>query len=114
MQRALYEGFKAHYRGLSGSYMQLMESKDSQEKQLGLSFCRLEYENLFKALQMCLENQESIRIYRCLDEYLGSTNNIPVKLQLSQTVCEASNHYLRSCTIISKGCIEGENLKKRA
>ena len=42
---------------------------------------------------MCLENQESIRIYRCLDKYLDLTNNIPAKLKLSQAVCEASNHY---------------------
>ena len=38
-QRALYEGFKAHYRGVVEKLLvQLMRSKDSQEKQLGLFF----------------------------------------------------------------------------
>jgi 2-oxoisovalerate dehydrogenase E1 component len=37
-----------------------MESKEPQERQLGIFFCRLEYENLYQALQICLANQENI------------------------------------------------------
>ena len=92
-QNAIYEGFKTHYRGLSENYKQMMNSQDPKEKGLGLFFCRFEYENLFKALQMCIEKQESIRIYRCLDNFLDLTNNVPAKLKLSQAVCDASQHY---------------------
>ena len=45
-RKALQEGFKNHYQGLASSYNQLMQSKDPQERQLGIFFCRLEYENL--------------------------------------------------------------------
>ena len=93
-QDALHEGFKAHYKGLSESYFQLMESKKSHEKDWGSFFCRLEYENLFNALQMCLNNQESIFTYnRCLDQFLSLTNNIHDRLKLSQTICKAINYY---------------------
>ena len=49
--KALQECFKNHYEGLADSYNQLMKSKDPQERQLGIFFCRLEYENLYNALQ---------------------------------------------------------------
>ncbi len=90
---ALYDGFKAHYQGLAGSYQQLMQSKDPNQRQLGLLFCRLEYENLYAALKICLEKQKSIRIYCCLDQFFGLTNDVPRKLKLSQEICEACKHY---------------------
>lgn len=51
---ALQEGFKNHYQGLANSYRQLMQSKDAQERKLGIFICKLEYENLYNALQICL------------------------------------------------------------
>ncbi len=90
---ALYDGFKAHYQGLAGSYQQLMDSKDPNQRQLGLLFCRLEYENLYAALKIYLEKQESIRIYRCLDRFFDLTNDIPKKLNLSQEICKACKNY---------------------
>ncbi|MFN6154195.1 MAG: CHAT domain-containing protein, partial [Dolichospermum sp.] len=51
-REALREGFKNHYLGLAGSYNQLIESKDAQKRQLGIFFCKLEYENLYNGLQI--------------------------------------------------------------
>ncbi|MCU0566517.1 MAG: tetratricopeptide repeat protein [Oculatellaceae cyanobacterium Prado106] len=93
-QQALTEGFKNHYRGLAGSYEQLMDSKEPQERQTGILFCQWEYENLYNALKICLEKQESINIYACLDAYLNNINDIQNCLQLSELVCKAVETYL--------------------
>ncbi|MGB3516194.1 MAG: tetratricopeptide repeat protein, partial [Elainellaceae cyanobacterium] len=90
---ALYDGFKAHYQGLAGSYQQWMNSKDPKQRQMGLFFCRLEYENLYAALQICLEKQGRIDIFFCLHEYCKVTNETLQGLKLSQAVCELLEEY---------------------
>jgi tetratricopeptide (TPR) repeat protein len=92
-REALQEGFKNYYLGLASSYNQLMESKDAQERQLGIFFCKLEYENLYNGLQICLDKQESISIYFCLDEYFMLINDNPNNLKLAETVCQRLDHY---------------------
>lgn len=92
-REALQEGFKNHYQGLAGYYNQLMKSKDAQERQLGRFFCQLEYENLYNALKICLEKQESIDIFFCLDEYFKLINDIQSRLKLSEFVCQAQEAY---------------------
>ena len=90
---ALEEGFKNYYRDLAGSYKNLMQSKDTQMRQMGLVFCRLEYENLYRALQLCLAKQEGIKIFFCLDKYFKLTNDFPSALKLSQFVNRALEAY---------------------
>jgi nucleoside-triphosphatase THEP1 len=90
---ALQTGFKNHYLGLADYYNQLMESKDAQERQLGILFCRLEYENLYNGLQICLDKQESISIYFCLDKYFELINDNPSNLKLAETVCQRLDNY---------------------
>ena len=90
---ALQEGFKNHYLGLADYYEQLMKSKDAQERQLGIFFCKLEYENLYNGLQICLDKQESINIYFCLNEYFKLINNNPSNLKLAETVCKHLDNY---------------------
>ncbi|AFZ23169.1 Tfp pilus assembly protein PilF [Cylindrospermum stagnale PCC 7417] len=92
-RKALQEGFKNHYLGLANSYNQLMQSKDAQERQLGIFFCRLEYENLHNGLQLCLDKQESIDIFFCLSKYFTLKNDIQEKLKLSEFVCKAQESY---------------------
>ena len=92
-REALQEGFKNHYQGLAGSYNRLMNSKDAQERQLGRFFCRLDYENLYNALKICLEKQESIDIFFCLDKYFELINDIQSQLKLSEFVCQAQEAY---------------------
>ena len=91
--KALQEGFKNHYQGLANSYNQLMESKDPQQRQLGIFFCRLEYENLYNALQTCLANQESIDIFFCLDKYFDLINDIQSALKNAEIVCKKTESY---------------------
>ena len=85
-REALFEGFKTHYQGLAGYYNQLMESKEPRERQMGILFCKWEYENLYNALQICLEKQESISIFFCLDKYFRLISDIQSNLKLSEFV----------------------------
>ena len=92
-QAAIWEGFKNHYRDLAGSYNNLLDSKNPQEKQLGILFCRWEYENLFNALQICLEKQENIGIFFCLNNYFSVTKDVSSRLKLCESVCQACQAY---------------------
>ncbi len=92
-QEALQEGFKNHYIGLARYYFNLLQSKEANERQLGIGFCRLEYENLFTGLQICLEKQEKIDIYQCLDQYLNAINDYQCNLNLQEFVCQAIQNY---------------------
>jgi len=92
-RKALQEGFKNHYQGLAASYYQWMRSRDPEERQLGVFFCRLEYENIYNALQTCLANQESIDIFFCLCQYFETINDIQSNLKLSEFVCKAQESY---------------------
>ncbi|MBD2427836.1 tetratricopeptide repeat protein [Phormidium sp. FACHB-1136] len=90
---ALYDGFKAHYQGLAGSYQQWMDSKDPNQRQLGLMFCRLEYENLYVALKICLEKQESVDIFLCLFDFLRLSQDISSTIKLSEFVTQIQEKY---------------------
>ncbi|NJK53098.1 MAG: ATP-binding protein [Leptolyngbyaceae cyanobacterium SU_3_3] len=92
-REALRDGFKNHYLGLAGYYNQLMKSKDAQERQLGIFFCKLEYENLYSALQICLEQQESISIFGCLDKYFKLIQDVKSALALAEEVFQMIEHY---------------------
>ena len=96
---ALYDGFKAHYQGLAGSYKQLMNSKDPNQRQLGLMFCRLEYENLSLTLQTCLDNEQSISpVFFCLQDYLELIQDSKLGLQVADSTCQALEQYPSSLT----------------
>ena len=90
---ALEEGFKNYYRTLAGSYRQLMEPKEAEQKKLGLFFCKLEYENLYSALQTCLEKQEDIAIFFCLDKYLEIIQDPQSELNLATSICQILENY---------------------
>ncbi|BAY23093.1 tetratricopeptide TPR_2 repeat protein [Calothrix sp. NIES-2100] len=90
---ALREGFKNHYQGLADDYQQFMDSKDAQERQWGIVFCKLEYENLYNALQICLENRESISIYFCLYKYFELISDNQSNLNLAKIVCQRLENY---------------------
>ncbi|MDZ8025952.1 MAG: tetratricopeptide repeat protein [Nostoc sp. DedQUE11] len=92
-REALREGFKNHYIGLARSYNRYMKSQEPQERKIGIFFCRLEYENLYNALQICSEKQETIDIFFCLFQYLYINNDIPSSLKLSEFICNAQVGY---------------------
>ena len=71
-----------------------MESKEPQERQLGIFFCRLEYENIYQALQTCLANRESVwNPLLCLNTYLGLLNNNSSKLKFLELVYKTQSTY---------------------
>ncbi|GJD22722.1 hypothetical protein RIVM261_076780 [Rivularia sp. IAM M-261] len=92
-REALQESFKNHCISLANCYRNWIQSKQAQEQQLGLFFCQLEYENLYNALQMCLEKQENIIIFFCLDKYLNLKHDISSSLNLSEFVKNAQETY---------------------
>ena len=100
---ALRLGFKNHYEGLAGSYQQLMQSKEAQEKQLGQVFCKLEYENLYAALQIALERQESPSIFLNLDFYHRVQNDTINRFPLALSVCEILKNYPETLKSASVG-----------
>ena len=71
----------------------LLNSKNPQEKQWGILLCRWEYENLFNALQICLEKQENIHIFFCLHQYFAVTKDVSNRLKLCESVCQACQTY---------------------
>jgi tetratricopeptide (TPR) repeat protein len=93
IQEALQNGFKNHYRGLASSYEDLMKSNDPHERQLGILFCRLEYENLYASLRLCMERKESISIYLCLDKYFRAINDVENQLKLAEEVNKILEEY---------------------
>ncbi|MEI2580313.1 tetratricopeptide repeat protein [Scytonema sp. PRP1] len=92
-REALQKGFKNHYQDLADYYNDLMKSKDAQERQWGIEFCRLEYENLYNSLQICLEKQESISIYFCLKQYFDLNSDNQSNLKLAEMVCQRLEKY---------------------
>ncbi|KST70171.1 tetratricopeptide repeat protein [Mastigocoleus testarum] len=90
---ALQEGFKNHYRVLASDYQLLMNSKNAQERQLGINFCRLEYENLYNALQICLEKQEDFNISFCLDDYFILINDPNNRAKFTAQLCQKISNF---------------------
>ncbi len=93
-REALREAFNQHYQGLARSYFQYMQSKEAQERQLGIAFVRWEYENLYQGLQINLAKHISpYEIWQCLYIYLELITDYPNQLQLTKTVYDALEAY---------------------
>ncbi|MGB7314626.1 MAG: CHAT domain-containing protein, partial [Nodosilinea sp.] len=92
-RNALDTGFKNHYQSLAGQYRQLMQSKNPQERQLGLFFTRLEYENIYYSLGIFLKRRESPNLFHCLGVYLNLNSDSQGELQLLEFVCDELEKY---------------------
>jgi len=88
VQSAMETAFRKHYDQLGHMLLcQLLQSKKPQEKQAGLIFTSLEYENLITALNLALPAQVSIEnIYFVLANYLDAIQDQHRGLHLGQTV----------------------------
>ncbi|BAY88081.1 putative photosystem I assembly protein [Tolypothrix sp. PCC 7601] len=93
MHQALDEAFKNHYLKYAEKYHQLLNSHDYQEREKGRLFCQWQYENLYKALELCLHKQESMSIYFCLDRYLDLINDNQTNQKLAEIVCQNLEKY---------------------
>ncbi|MEL7407833.1 MAG: tetratricopeptide repeat protein [Cyanobacteria bacterium J06558_2] len=93
-REALRQAFNQHYQGLGNLYFQYMQSKEAEKRQIGITFVRLEYENLYQGLQINLEQQTSpYAIWQCLYKYLDLTSNYPQQLQFTEAVYDALEAY---------------------
>jgi tetratricopeptide (TPR) repeat protein len=72
-QAAVMAAFRAHYDGIGGALVQLITSKEAQERQVGQALIGLEYENLMTALKSALAARQPFwRYYDALAQYLRS------------------------------------------
>jgi tetratricopeptide (TPR) repeat protein len=94
IRAALQEGFKNHYCNLAGFYYQLLKFQDPRERHGGIHLCRLEYENLYAALQTCLEKHRGFSaIFGCLYMYLEAVNDKQGMLKIAKEVNVALEKY---------------------
>jgi tetratricopeptide (TPR) repeat protein len=90
---SLCEGFKNYYQNLAENYEKFLSCHNAQEQELARFFCKIEYENLYNALEICLKNKESISIFFCLDKYLNIINDNQNNLKLADKVFQCLNKY---------------------
>ena len=84
---AIETAFCELYEQVGDALSDLLNSKEPQERQVGLLVTGLEYENLVTALNLALEAQTTINgPYNALMEYLGITQNQQQGIELFQTV----------------------------
>jgi tetratricopeptide (TPR) repeat protein len=94
MRGAIETAFRRYYDRLSRTMAQLLNSQDAQEKQLGRDLVRLEYENLFTALNLALAARVSVlHPYLALSGYLEATQDHQQALELGQTVLARLEDY---------------------
>lgn len=93
VQDDLWKGFANYYRELADHYLSLMQSKDADERQWGQSSCQLEYENLYSALQHCLQEKNNFEIWQCLGRYLGLIHNPSEELAFYEQLYQALQSY---------------------
>ncbi|GJD22721.1 hypothetical protein RIVM261_076770 [Rivularia sp. IAM M-261] len=103
-REALQESFKNYCISLTNYYSNWIQSKQAKEQQLGIFFCKLEYENLYNALKICLDKQETVSIFFCLYNYLNIINDISSLIKLSEFVYNAQAAYAPEIKIGQIGC----------
>jgi len=87
VRRAVDTAFRQCYDAWSDQLYGLLNSRESQEKQVGQALVRLEYENLLTALHLALAAQVSIvNPYAALSNYLDATQDQQRGLELGETV----------------------------
>jgi tetratricopeptide (TPR) repeat protein len=93
-REAIERAFRQHYDGFAGSIYQLLNSKETQEKQLGQVLARLEFENLMTALDLALTAQVSLlEPYRAVSGYLDLTHDEARGLELGEKVLARLESY---------------------
>jgi tetratricopeptide (TPR) repeat protein len=91
---AVEAAYRQVYDGYAGEIFQLTQSKKAQEKQTGLAFASLEYENLLQAVELALAAQASIwEPYRALSVYLDAAQQHRRGLALAEKVLRVLEGY---------------------
>ena len=87
LARAIETAFCHVYDGFAGAIFDLQQSKKPQERQLGQALAQLEYENLYTALNLALDQQVSIlALHGVLSGYADATQDQTRGLALGEMV----------------------------
>ena len=87
MRSAVETAFCEHYDQIGRMLIQLLDSKEPEERQVGQLLTSLEYENLITSLKLALVAQVSVcNLYGSLTNYLGTTKDYRRTLELGQMV----------------------------
>jgi tetratricopeptide (TPR) repeat protein len=90
----LNRAFANHYDGMAGAINKLFTSNEPEQRQTAQVLCRLEYENIYDALKIRLQRQQSfINTYLCLSEYIDATQDHKRGLRLGKMVREKVEAY---------------------
>jgi tetratricopeptide (TPR) repeat protein len=82
------------YEGVAGVIAKHFISNEPEHKQMAQRLCRLEYENIFAALEICLWRLQSVLIlYSCLSLYIDATQDHERGLRLGKMVLEKIEAY---------------------
>ena len=94
VRSAVETAFREHYDQVGSMLYKLLNSKKSQERQVGQIITSLEYENLVTALYLALAAQVSIHDpYFALSRYLDTVQDQKRGLQLGQSVLDSLETY---------------------
>ncbi len=94
VKSAIEMAFREHYDQVGAMLYHLLNSKDSQERQVGQVITGLEYENLVTTLNLALAAQVSIHNpYFALSRYLDTIQDHYRGLQLGQIVLNSLKTY---------------------
>lgn len=87
VRRVIETAFREHYSEIGGALIELLLSKNPQQRETGQILVYLEYENLVTALNLALAAQVSTySLYGALTNYLDTTQDQQRGLQLGRTV----------------------------
>jgi tetratricopeptide (TPR) repeat protein len=90
----LNQAFMAHYDGVAGFINTLFDSKKPKEKQTAMVLAGLKYENIYAALEMCLQRKQSIHnTYICLSDYIDAIKDQYKGLHLGEMVLKKIEEY---------------------
>lgn len=91
---AIEAAYRALYDGAGAALAQLARSKEPQERQLGLAFIGVEYENLRTAAELALAARARFfNPYDALSRYLRTRQDYPRLLALSEAVYARRTEY---------------------
>jgi tetratricopeptide (TPR) repeat protein len=93
-RHAIETAFRVFYEEFGRELQALLQSKEPKERQVGLVLTDAEYENLATALRMSLAAHETVYgPYRALFHYLQLQQEVPRRLELSQTTRQQLEAY---------------------
>jgi tetratricopeptide (TPR) repeat protein len=91
---AVAAAFVAHYEGLGHFLAVLLQSKDAQERQVGVALTRVEFENLYGALKRALARRETFwGMFDALADYLERSQDHRARAALCAEVLAAREGY---------------------